>query len=491
MTEQQLSSGEANDNLLHLTWQIAKSRRFAAALRTSAARRLGADEHSDALLNSISDLQRDVTLAQMGSAPGSKLDRTRRLLAFARSAPPATGATPVEQLINLQHAFDQRLEYRLALLSDTRETEIVSLSMIRDKLDERTVLLQLFLGEYADNRAVLALVTDRHRSSLTIVPEDIASMMQFDEAGRTETAYSYANDIYMVRKAVEDGGFEGHDLEFILHTAGGAFLHDTVGKTLDEMHAGGADHLVIVPHGPYHFAPLQLFARGERLLADDWIVTVLPNIEMIQGAAMGAVGTGTAAVYGLGFEGPDAPYGLDPIPGAIDESQRIACVFGTDAVTDGQATEQHLRDTLGSVRYLHLATHGALDLDAPALSYVVMSPAAGSDGVLHAHELLQLDLCGLELVTLSACETALGRLDRADNPRGLPAALLLAGVQTIVGTLWETRSDTSRAFFVEMYKKLKEGRSRRDAFRFAQVDIRRRFPEPRDWAAFYLLGAWG
>ena len=70
------------------------------------------------------------------------------------------------------------------------------------------------------------------------------------------------------------------------------------------------------------------------------------------------------------------------------------------------------------------------------------------------------------------------------------ACLLLAGVESIVGTLWEVRSDTTRAFFVELYRELAKNRSRRDAFRKAQLHLRKRFPHPSDWGAFYLLGAW-
>ena len=110
--------------------------------------------------------------------------------------------------------------------------------------------------------------------------------------------------------------------------------------------------------------------------------------------------------------------------------------------------------------------------------------------MLFAHELLRADLRGVRLIGLSACETALGRIDRADNPRGLPAALLLAGVESVVGTLWEVAGDAARVFFVGLYAGLAAGQSRGAAFRAAQQETRRRFPHPRDWGAFYLLGAW-
>jgi CHAT domain-containing protein len=108
---------------------------------------------------------------------------------------------------------------------------------------------------------------------------------------------------------------------------------------------------------------------------------------------------------------------------------------------------------------------------------------------LTAHRLSTLDLRGLRLVTLGACETALGRFDRADNVRGIPAALFLAGVRSIVGTLWQARDSAAEVFFVALYRQLIEHRATvAGAFRTAQQETRCAFPAYRDWGAFVLMG---
>jgi CHAT domain-containing protein len=107
---------------------------------------------------------------------------------------------------------------------------------------------------------------------------------------------------------------------------------------------------------------------------------------------------------------------------------------------------------------------------------------------LRAHELLSLDLRGTEMVTISACETSLGRIDTADNPRGLVASLLLAGVRCVVGTLWEVRSDTAADFFTSLYQQVKTGVAPREAFTMAQRGTRARYPVYRDWGAFTFVG---
>lgn len=107
-----------------------------------------------------------------------------------------------------------------------------------------------------------------------------------------------------------------------------------------------------------------------------------------------------------------------------------------------------------------------------------------------AHELLGMDLRGLELVTLSACETALGRFDVADNLRGLTATLLRAGARAIVGTLWPVETGTSTDFFTAVYTELGRGTTIGRAYSVAQQTTRRVHPQYRDWGAFVLLGSW-
>lgn len=93
-------------------------------------------------------------------------------------------------------------------------------------------------------------------------------------------------------------------------------------------------------------------------------------------------------------------------------------------------------------------------------------------------------------MTLSACETALGRCDVADTLRGLPAALFLAGAATIVSTLWPVADAPARRFFETLYGAIAQGAGKLDAFRTAQATTRSAYPEWRDWGAFHYAGRW-
>lgn len=157
---------------------------------------------------------------------------------------------------------------------------------------------------------------------------------------------------------------------------------------------------------------------------------------------------------------------------------------------DEQATAPAVLDALEQSRFVHIATHGFHRPLAPYFHAVCLAPANGDDGTLRAHQVLGRDLRGLELVTLSACQSALGRFDVADNLYGFPATLFLAGARTIMGTLWPVRSAPAELFFTRLYESLAAGTGLLDAFRSAQLATRAVFPDQRDWAACYFAGNW-
>ena len=174
------------------------------------------------------------------------------------------------------------------------------------------------------------------------------------------------------------------------------------------------------------------------------------------------------------------------LPNGEDEAAKIADILGVTPVLEEDATAEAVIEALENARYVHVSAHGRHNTDAAAFQGIQL---AGTPARLTAHRLSALDLRGLRLVTLSACETALGRFDRADNLRGIPAALFLAGVRSIVGTLWDARASAAEVFFVALYQQLVTGRaSIASAYRTAQAQTRQAFPAYRDWGAFVLMG---
>lgn len=97
------------------------------------------------------------------------------------------------------------------------------------------------------------------------------------------------------------------------------------------------------------------------------------------------------------------------------------------------------------------------------------SSGPDEDGVLTALEAAGLDLFGTKLVVLSACETGLGDVQNGQGVYGLRRALVLAGSETQIMSLWKVSDDATRALMVAYYKRLQAGEGRTEALRQVQL----------------------
>lgn len=264
-------------------------------------------------------------------------------------------------------------------------------------------------------------------------------------------------------------------------------LHDSrshfepVIEALESEHAAGRNRLVIWPHGPQYLLPFHLLPTAEgRIVADDWTVTLAPSLHtvMLKKPPWPPARTEVVAIASsLG----GVPFGLPPEPSVENQARAVAAVFGTEPLSS--KSRESLRANVQGTRYLHIAAHGAFYHSAPLFHQIYLD-----DGPLYAHEVLKLDLRSVDLVTVSACESALVRYDENDSLLGLPAAFLRAGASAVIGALWPIDPTTALDFFKALYDALADGASIVKAFRIAQLLTRERHPGYRDWGAFCMLG---
>jgi hypothetical protein len=251
--------------------------------------------------------------------------------------------------------------------------------------------------------------------------------------------------------------------------------------------SASASHLCIWPHQSLYFLPFHLLPWQDGIVADRFAVTVVPSLEVLFSPHHRFRERRFLAV-GCADGGVD--YGLYSEPTLHAQVESIAEAVKATALVGSKATPSAVRDLIEHSEYIHIAAHGAQNLDAPAFHCLFLSKADGSNGRLYAHDILRCDLRGTELVTLSACESALFRYDLNDNLYGLAAAFLRAGVRTVLGALWPVKSDAAGLFFVTLYSEIGRGSGKLSAFRHAQSVTRAAFPQYRDWAAFIMIGDW-
>ena len=109
------------------------------------------------------------------------------------------------------------------------------------------------------------------------------------------------------------------------------------------------------------------------------------------------------------------------------------------------------------------------------------------DGILTAEEISHLNLSQTDLAVLSACETGLGEVQNSEGVFGLQRAFKLAGVKTLVMSLWKVDDNATSKFMIAFYNNLMAGKSKLESFRIAQQTIRIEHKNPYYWAAFVML----
>jgi CHAT domain-containing protein len=189
---------------------------------------------------------------------------------------------------------------------------------------------------------------------------------------------------------------------------------------------------------------------------------------------------------------------LIPLPGAEREGRSVAMQLGVASSTGSQATETSVRSKLATAPLVHLATHAfAYASDAKARSsFVALSPGAGNDGLLTVGEILDDPAIRIaaDLVVLSACQTGLGDLKRAEGTVGLQRAFLAKGARSVLVSLWNVSDDATELLMQRYYHHWLDDPdhpSKAEALRRAQENVRttKGFADPRYWAAFQLVGA--
>jgi CHAT domain-containing protein len=135
--------------------------------------------------------------------------------------------------------------------------------------------------------------------------------------------------------------------------------------------------------------------------------------------------------------------------------------------------------------------------DPQLRSDLVMSGAnqgksGGEDGLLTALEAAGLDLWGTKLVVLSACDTGVGEVKNGEGVQGLRRALVLAGSESQVMSLWPVSDTGAKEVMIRYYRALRRGKGRSDGLRQLQLRMLRskKRQHPFYWAAFIQSGAW-
>ena len=280
----------------------------------------------------------------------------------------------------------------------------------------------------------------------------------------------------------------------------------------------GARRIVISPDGPLHTLPFAALRRGDRYLVE-WkplhsVLSATVYAELTRNRpAPRQPGEERLVAFGDPVYPPSRINAirdpqlrealrrgltLTPLPSTRKEVQEIGSLFPERREYLGrEATEERAKSLDQSSHLIHFACHGLIDPRFPLNSALALTvpehPAAGQDnGLLQAWEIFESVRLDADLVTLSACDTALGREVGGEGLIGLTRAFQYAGAHSVLASLWGISDYSTAAFMKSFYGHLRAGKTKDEALRAAQLDqIRKKSgSHPFFWAAFQLTGDW-
>jgi CHAT domain-containing protein/tetratricopeptide (TPR) repeat protein len=266
-------------------------------------------------------------------------------------------------------------------------------------------------------------------------------------------------------------------------------------------------------------------ARSVVVLADPDFGTPLPTASLAAGTNSTSEGLALLARFFSAPRGTLADQPWRPLPGTRQEAEAIHHLLPQAQLLLGSAATKQALLKLPTPGLLHIATHGFFLEDAaapPATRAVAHFGAVGDTGpqpflsdpllrsglvlagahsapsepgshgleasLVTALELAGLNLWGTQLVVLSACDTGLGHIRLGQGVYGMRRAVVAAGAETLVTSLWKVNDAATRELMEAYYQSLMAGQGRTTALRQAMQTLRLQQPHPHFWAPFIAIG---
>ncbi|HZX32705.1 MAG TPA: CHAT domain-containing protein, partial [Rhodocyclaceae bacterium] len=374
---------------------------------------------------------------------GDQVVRTRGLVDSTRGLVDSTRAQLAEQAPELA-----------SLVSVTT----LGVAEIQQRLPAGEALVEYYYGSGADGLYAF------------VVKQDGITVHTLDGAG-------LAAEVQAFRQAIADPESDAWQ----------APARQLYGRLIQPVEADiGEARLTIVAHGALHYLPFNALFDGRQFLVERHELRLLPAASVLKFLKAGG-GDKPGMVLALG--NPDLGDARYDLEFAQKEAQAIAASMPRSRVlVRKNASKSAFREYASGFRYVHIASHGLFNAKAPLSSALLLSPDGPDNGRLTVGDLYSMRL-GADLVTLSACETGLGKIEGGDDLVGLTRGFLYAGASAIVASLWQVDDQATGQLMASFYDGMRSGAGKVEALRRAQLKGIKAHPHPFYWAAFQLTGS--
>ena len=405
----------------------------------------------------------------------------------------------------LREALDARSELRAALLEPEVRAQLDVASLDRDRASEEV----FHAATRGAKREARRRLKDRERQLLDVIARtqrDAKRAARVLDVSRTRSGaeirraippgtelvlYARAGTdlVAVVSTSEESRLVELGEIERIRRAADAMRSALTERRSVERVNSLGAlivdplglredtTHVVLSPIDALCRVPLAMWLEGRE-------VSYTPSASVF--ATVRAARERGAETLGVGH--PEYQGRMESLPATKQEIATIATV----KLVGGEATVEAVRRALATNtrwRAIHFACHGVANLADPLQSSLALSTSDEGVDDLSVLDIMRLSI-DAALVTLSACDTALGAYYESEGVFGLVRAFLYAGADEVIGSLWRVDDDATAAFMQAFYRSWTDEARASHAIRAAQDHVRShaRWSHPYYWAAWTLWG---
>lgn len=427
-------------------------------------------------------------------ARDAKHEVTQAQLELLHATSPSRRATSLEELFVAEQLLGPQGETRTQFQQAALRGNPVSLSEIKQSLGPDETILEYVL----DNPKSFCLYITRHRAGVIALPASRSELdnlvAQFRQQVLTKTdSIPAAHELYAALLSplpprvlrpnlivVPDGQLNLIPFDALKDDAGNYVLDKHVvsyAPSATVLHLIGSARslspaqMTFLGVGGIHYQPQPIsLAQSSELKAQK---NVTPTMDPFD---------------------PKASL-LPDLPESRDEVVSGAKLFGPSSVLllGTAATDAAFKaEPLSRFRVIDIAAHGIASARFPDRAALVLSagPAQDDDGLLQVRQIRELHL-DADLVTLSACDTGIGRLEGEEGIENIEQAFLYAGARSVLASLWLTSDTFASDLMKDFYRNLAVGENEADALRNAKLKLMKTFGDkatPFDWAGFTLVG---
>lgn len=247
--------------------------------------------------------------------------------------------------------------------------------------------------------------------------------------------------------------------------------------------------LVFVLDGILRNIPMAALHDGQHYLVEKYSLAITPGLQLLEPRSLTQEQRLQALIGGL----TEARQGFSALPGVARESGQIATKLAAQVVLDQKFTQQNMQEVIrgSSFPVVHLATHGQFSSKSSDTFVLTWDSRLTVEGLRNLLKLRsEADTTPIELLVLSACETAEGDQRAA---LGLAGLAIRSGARSTLATLWSVNDDSTTELMVKFYQALTQNNtSKAQSLRQAQLTLLNhpQYSHPFYWAPFILVGNW-